>query len=210
MDIANKMIECQWIPVGVPALIKSDQGRHFVGAWWKAMCAMLGIRQAFAQAYHHQANGRAERAGQELMELARKIFVEQGANWAECLPQIIDKYHDVKGPSWLSPYQILFGLHRPLGNVTYTPAKECEDACSFFNHMKVLDEKVSKTMEETHQKKEAWENSKRKSPMVYAPGDLVWYGRPENTGSKLDSRWLGKALVVRREGTHANGSGCQS
>ena len=144
------------------------------------------------------------------MELARKIFVEQGANWAECLPQIIDKYHDVKGPSWLSPYQILFGLHRPLGNVTYTPAKECEDACSFFNHMKVLDEKVSKTMEETHQKKEAWENSKRKSPMVYAPGDLVWYGRPENTGSKLDSRWLGKALVVRREGTHANGSGCQS
>ena len=58
------------------------------------------------------------------MELARKIFVEQGANWAEYLPQIYEKYHDVKGPSWLSPYQILFGLHRLIGNVTYTPAKE--------------------------------------------------------------------------------------
>ena len=34
-------------------------------------------------------------------------------------------------------------------------------------------------------------------------GVKVWYRRPENTGTKLDSRWLGPALVTSREGAHS-------
>ena len=33
MNIAQTMIEWQWRPFGVPTLIESDKGRHFVGAW---------------------------------------------------------------------------------------------------------------------------------------------------------------------------------
>ena len=66
--VAKKMIQYQWRPFGIPSLITSDQGSHFTGEWWKTMCAELGMRQTYSQAYHHQANGRAERAGQQIME----------------------------------------------------------------------------------------------------------------------------------------------
>ena len=34
----------------------------------------------------------------------------------------------------------------------------------------------------------------------FAPGDKVWYRRPENSGGPVDSRWLGPAIIVSREG----------
>ena len=34
---------------------------------------------------------------------------------------------------------------------------------------------------------------------LFKPGDLVWYYRPRRTGDKLDSRWWGLGVVVRRE-----------
>ena len=71
--IARKMLEYQWRPFGIPSIISSDQGSHFVNEWWKTFCAKFGIRQSFSQAYHHQANGRVERAGQQVMEILRKI-----------------------------------------------------------------------------------------------------------------------------------------
>ena len=61
---------------------------------------------AYAQAYHHQANGRAERAGQEIMERARKLHTEFGISWVEALPQILDRLHDTPGDNDLSPYEI--------------------------------------------------------------------------------------------------------
>ena len=73
--ITKYMVNFQWRPFGVPFIISSDQGSHFVNTWWQNMCALMGIRQAFSQAYHHQANGRVERAGQQIMEILRKLFV---------------------------------------------------------------------------------------------------------------------------------------
>ena len=61
------------------------------------MCGCLGIRQAYSQAYHHQENGRAERAGQQLQEKLRKLYVESRLNWVEALPQVLDRIHDTIG-----------------------------------------------------------------------------------------------------------------
>ena len=81
----------------------------------------MGVRQAYSQAYHHQANGRVERAGQQILEILRKLNAEQKINWVEALPQVLDRIHDVKGESGFSPYQILFGRERPLAGIPYTP-----------------------------------------------------------------------------------------
>jgi len=37
------------------------------------ICARLGIRQAFSQAYRPQANGRAEVAGRTVINVLRKV-----------------------------------------------------------------------------------------------------------------------------------------
>ena len=54
--VAQAMLLWQWRPFGVPSIITSDQGSSFVNAWWRHMCACMGIRHALSHAYHHQAN----------------------------------------------------------------------------------------------------------------------------------------------------------
>jgi hypothetical protein len=130
--VAKLMLKYQWRPFGIPSLITSDQGAHFANEWWKTMCAKLGIRQAFSQAYHHQANGRAEMAGQQIEEKLRKMQAQDKINWVEALPTVLDRIHDIPGETGLSPYQILFGRERPMAAIPYTPPKECEDAQHFF------------------------------------------------------------------------------
>jgi hypothetical protein len=119
--VAEAMLLNAWRPFGIPSIISSDRGSHFVGAWWKTMCAHFGIRQAFSHAYHHQANGRAEKAGQQVMEILRKLHVHQKICWVEALPRVLDMIHDTKGEGGLSPYEILFGRQRPKGGIPYEP-----------------------------------------------------------------------------------------
>ena len=193
----------EWHIFGIPTRITSDQGSHFVNAWWKAMCAYLGITHIYTQPYHHQANGRAEMAGQQIKEVLRKLNADQQINWVEALPRALRLIHDRPGESGLSPYEILFGRDRFCARVPYTPPRICEDAKDFFERMSKIDEKVAHTLNELHAKKIGRLNAKRKEPPVYPVGSVVWYFRPENTGGKLDSRWLGPAEVLERQGAHS-------
>ena len=129
--VALAMVKNHWRPFGVPSVITSDQGSQFVGSWWRTMCGALGIRCAYSQAYHHRANGRAERAGQQIFERLRHEKLDHGLTWVVVLPRILYRIHDTPG-SGLSPYQILFGRERPLAGVPYEPPVECEDAKAFF------------------------------------------------------------------------------
>ena len=194
----KKMLKHQWQIFGLPDVITSDQGSHFVSSWFEALAAGLGIRQAFSQAYHHQANGRAEMAGQQLMEKLRKMHADEGINWAECLPAALKQIHDTPGISGLSPYQILFGRERNAPNLPYEPPRECEDSQAFLSRMGDIDTRVAQILYETHEKRARCENAKRPDTEVFKPGQRVWYRRPEGSGDKLDSRWLGPALIVRR------------
>jgi hypothetical protein len=149
--LAKLMVRDHWRPFGIPSIISSDQGSHFVSNWWSQMCASLGIRQAFSQAYHHQANGRVERAGQQILEILRKLNSESKINWVEALPQVLDRIHDVKGESGLSPYEILFGRVRPLAGMPYDPPRECEDAHAFFSRMADTDQKFANVLNRSHE-----------------------------------------------------------
>ena len=46
-------------------------------------------------------------------------------------------------------------------------------------------------------------NAGRVDPVGIKPGDLVWYLRPQNSSNKLDSRWLGPAAIISKEGEHS-------
>ena len=202
-SLAQAMLMHAWRPFGIPGKITSDQGSQFIGSWWQTMCAKLGIRQAFSQAYHHQANGRAEMAGQQIMEKLRKLNVEENLNWVEALPRVFDRYHDIPGESGQSPYEILFGRERSLGNLPYKPSKECEDAENYFGRMKEIDEKVARILNDKHDRISKAVNAKRKEFPVFEVGQKVWYLRPEGSGEKLDSRWIGPEIITARVGEHS-------
>ena len=95
------------------------------------MCAHLGIRHAYSQAYRPQANGRAEVAGKQLFNILRKLHCEERVNWVEALPRVLMLIHDVKSEASLSPHEF-FGMFRYICNLPYEPPRECEDSNEFW------------------------------------------------------------------------------
>ena len=199
---ANLMLEGSWDTFGVPTQITSDMGAQFVGQWWRTLCARLGIRQAYSQAHRPQANGCAERAGQQIIELLKKLNVEQNVIWVEALPRVLVQYHDVVGEGGLSPYQIVFGRDRLGLGVPYPPERSCEDAESFLDRMRMRDEFVAQRLNAKHLLAAEQVNKGRKARADFAVGDKVWLLKPKSLSSqaKLEARWVGPMRVVHRLG----------
>jgi hypothetical protein len=164
------------------------------------MCARLGIRQAFSQAYRHQTNGRAEVAGQVLIRTLKKLRADGITNWVEALPRALWHIHGLPGESGMSPFQIVFGRERNDAGVPY-PLRECEDATQFFDRMAEIDKSVATTLNHHHQQIHHRLNTNRQSPPKYKINDIVWVLRTKDSqGSKLDSKWIGPAKVIGRLG----------
>ena len=178
-DKVAKAMYAHWQMFGVPSRVTSDRGPHFTGTWWRTMCAHLGIRSAYAQAYHHQANGRAKVAGQQVMRVLRKLIADKditGAiTWVELLPRALRHIHDMPGEAGLSPYEIVFGRQRPLQGLAYRPEREAEDATQWFTKMAAIDEKISIVANEEHAKRMESINKRRREPPQFKIGDKVWY-----------------------------------
>ena len=200
--VAENMLKYWWRPFGIPSIISSDQGSHFINEWWEVMCSKLGIRQMFSPAYHHQANGRVEVAGQQLLERLRKLNATKKINWVEALPLVVDRYHDTPGEGGLSPYQIVFGRDRSFGNIPYDTSTKSEEAQQFFDRMHQIDEAIAAILNEKHSRLADSINARRPSHPAYTVGATAWYRRPENSGNKLDSRWLGPAKITKRSSEH--------
>lgn len=197
---ATDMFSKWWLPFGIPSIITSDQGPQFAGAFWKTLCALFGVRSAYSQAYNPQANGRAEVAGKTFKTFLRKIAEEEHECWVQLIPHVLRKYHDIPGPTGLSPYQIIFGRHRPLAGLPYEIPKPAFDAEAFFLQMEKFDEMVANHMNALHQQKCEDYNKKRHPKPIYQTGDLVWFRRPSSLKSTLHSVWEGPCKVLRRIG----------
>ena len=133
--VAKAMVK-EWYGFGIPTRITTDQGAQFANAWWRTMCGFLGITHVYTQPYHHQANGRGERAGQQILEILRKINSDHKINLVNALPRVLRLIHDTPGEAGLSPYEIVFGRQMFVANVTYKPRRECEVAHLMFERMK--------------------------------------------------------------------------
>ena len=73
------------------------------------MCGHMGIRHAKTLAYHSRSNGRAEVAGRQMFEKFRQLHIDEpGRNWYNSLWRVPQAYHDLPGPTGLSPHCILF------------------------------------------------------------------------------------------------------
>ena len=200
--VAEEMWQRWWQPFGIPSTVTSDQGPQFVGAWWKTLCASMGVRQVYSQAYLHNANGRAERAGKTIQQVLRRLYNEDKMNWVQTLPKAIQQYHDLTGPSGLSPYEIVYGgRQRSMGGIPHPPQVECPDAQEWIRTGKEIDEAVAKKLEEVHRRNMEQINANRQEKPEYKVGDTVWVLRPRHVGTdKLTSWWIGPCPIVAQNG----------
>ena len=200
--LGHLMMEHGWNIFGIPSIITSDQGPQFSGAWWRTICARLGIRTAFSQAHKPQSNGRAEVAGKQFYGILRKLHTDMHVNWVEALPRVLRIHNDSPNCTGYSPYQFIFGRERNEAGIPYEPPTECEGAKQFFARMQKLDEKIAKLHFDRHQQVKERYNRDKKEMSSFKPDDIVWVLRPPPMGgNKMETWWLGPAKVIQRVGS---------
>ena len=196
---ANLLLDSGWGEMAIPSVITCDKGAQFISHWWETMCSRLGIRQAYSQAHHHRANGRAEVAGRVIMTMLRKLHAQSRVNWVEALPRALRIHHDAVDPMiGMSPYQAMFGRPRNLAALPWTPGKS-EGAHEFFDRMEELDAKIALEREVAHEVIEKRFNERVRGRPPHMVGDYVYYLKPRSVGGvKIATWWLGPYRVLER------------
>ena len=202
---AHLLLEKGWEPFGLPTTVHSDQGAQFVGQWWGTLCAMLGVQQTFSQPHRPRANGRAERAGQQILSVLKKLHVEHGWNWVQALPRALMIHHDMVGESGYSPYHIMFGRDRPLQGIPYIPERECEDAVQFVTRMEKLDKTLAQKLNQMHVQDMEKANQGHSERPPFEKGTLVWVLKSDtlDSGAKIEARWRGPLQIMQRVGARS-------
>ena len=198
---AHLILDHGWNEVGIPSIITSDLGSQFIGFWWKTICARLGIRQAYSQAYRPQGNGRAEVAVKKLKTVLRKLNAEKNINWVEALPRALMIIHDTPGVDDFSPHKIVFGRERNLPGLPYPFHRQCEDAVAFTDRMRAIDVQVSEKLNAMHASQSSQWNDKKRPQRSFSEGERVWLHKPKQVGGmKLSGWWDGPFVVQKKIG----------
>ena len=200
--VANAMIR-HWLTIfDVPAVICSDQGSQFVGTWFKTMCKHMEIRHAKTVAYHSRSNGRAEVAGRQMFEKFRQLHIDEpGRNWYNSLWRVLQAYHDLPGPTGLSPHRILFLRDRVSRTLPWmNHGKVARDANAMMADADDTAAKVCKALQDEHDKRAKY--FKQGKVQKYALQDTVWVERHHKDvlSRHRQASWYVPGVIVRKVG----------
>ena len=200
--VANAMIR-HWLTIfHVPAVICSDRGSEFVGTWFKTMCKHMGIRHAKTVAYHSRSNGRAEVAGRQIFEKFRQLHIDKpGQNWYNSLWRVLQAYHDLPGPTGLSPHRILFLRDRVSRTLPWlNHGKVARDANAMMAEADDRAAKVCKALQDEHEKRAKY--FKQGKVQKYALQDTVWVERHHKDvlSRHRQASWYVPGVIVQKVG----------
>jgi transposase InsO family protein len=115
---AIQMIKTVLFPrYGVPRILISDGGSHFIGKDFKRCLAKLRIEHRVSTAYHPQTNGQAETSNKQLKGILMKTVTKGGKDWSKKLDGALWAYRTAhKTPIGMTPYQFVYGktCHLPV------------------------------------------------------------------------------------------------
>ena len=99
-----------WLTIfDVPAVICSHRRSQFVCSLFRSMCKHMEMRHAKTVAYHRRSDGRVDVTRRQMFEKFRQLHIEEpGSNWLHSLWRVLQAFHDLLGPTGMSPDCISF------------------------------------------------------------------------------------------------------
>ncbi|KAM4034518.1 uncharacterized protein ACNLHF_021156 [Anomaloglossus baeobatrachus] len=129
---------------GVPEVIESDQGPTFTAVLTKELWTFVGADLGLHTLYHPQSSGKVERLNGTLKNKILKASQEVKLPWTDILPIALYSVRNTpRGPTKLTPYEILFGGPPRLGQ--YFPQQLALGSDTLVNYVVALAKELSIT-----------------------------------------------------------------
>jgi transposase InsO family protein len=94
---------------GVPRIVISDEGSHFIDrTFWKAL-SEVGVDHRIATPYHPQTSDQAETSNKQIKNILQKTVNQMGRSWRSKLSEALGAYRmTYKMPVGMMPYQLIY------------------------------------------------------------------------------------------------------
>jgi hypothetical protein len=102
---------------GVPRIVISDGGSHFIDRTFRKALTEVGVDQRIGTPYHPQTSRQAETSNIQIKNILQKMVNEMGRSWKSKLSEPPWAYRMAfKTPIGMTPYQLVYGktCHLPI------------------------------------------------------------------------------------------------
>uniref|UniRef100_A0A1A8SB57 ribonuclease H n=1 Tax=Nothobranchius rachovii TaxID=451742 RepID=A0A1A8SB57_9TELE len=170
LTVAKALCKTIIVNHGIPEVIYSDNGPHFVNEVIQNMANHLGIKLKNHCAYHPASAGLVERNNATIKNRLRKCMAETKKPWPECLDLVKLYMRITPNNLGLTPFEIIYGRPYKLPLVN-KDLQKTEDELTLADYMKMI------ILSKESQTANTWPISspvlQDKTPAV-TPGDWVF------------------------------------
>jgi transposase InsO family protein len=102
---------------GVPLIVISDGGSHFIDRTFQKVLTEVGVDHWIVMPYHPQMSGQAETSKKQIKNILQKIVNQMGRSWKSKLNEALWAHRTAfKTPIGKTPYQLVYGktYHLPV------------------------------------------------------------------------------------------------
>jgi transposase InsO family protein len=102
---------------GVPRVVISDGGAHFVNRTIEALMRKYGVNHRVSTPYHPQTSGQVEISNREIKSILEKTVSRSRKDWSQLLTDALWAYRTAyKTPIGMTPFQMVYGksCHLPV------------------------------------------------------------------------------------------------
>jgi len=185
-EVADVLVHRVFLEYGPPAVILSDRGSHFHNYLVQAIEQLFLTRHVFSSGYRPQTAGITERMNQTLCDLLAMYVERYQTDWDRLLPYVTFAYRNLYHPTVKGiPFFLLFGyepilphqLHELPAHLNQTLAEA--DRNTVARQLNEARQLAAQTVANVQRRIKERYDERRKQPVQYAVGDLVFALKPQ-------------------------------